>query len=74
MDSGKIIPKPPFERADFKSKEAVPGLCVSVMLNLSSVFQEALYLPLCFISLCLPSLQRLFLPKFSTEHIHKTLQ
>jgi len=24
LDSNKIIPKPPFERADFKSKEAVP--------------------------------------------------
>ena len=33
IDSGKIVPKPPFERADFKSREAVPGLCVSVMLN-----------------------------------------
>lgn len=24
LDSGKIIPKPPFERSDFKSKDAVP--------------------------------------------------
>ena len=29
LDSGKIIPKPPFERSDFKSKDAVPGkLCL----------------------------------------------
>ena len=25
VDSGKVIPKPPWERSDFKSKDAVPG-------------------------------------------------
>lgn len=31
VDSGKVIPKPPWERNDFKSKDAVPGnICITI--------------------------------------------
>ena len=35
VDSGKVIPKPPWERNDFKSKDAVPGKVFITILFIS---------------------------------------